>query len=342
MNSQMNSNDITEQFIINYLVDLSHTKRVQLLKKVTEKLCQFTDVDAAPAAAPVAAPAAPPNTPELKNEPEQKIEPQEQEQKIEPQEQEQKIEPQEPEPVRLGQMVAEYTNLGICPESNTYNYRLGRQHRYLVLLKSLARFAKEKKYAIVNVEVDEYRIYFINTTTNQHFEIELSEEVFLPNNEQWVKVFRKDWKNTIKSVMNESNDACPRRFSGTQRFRDRLTDMKIRFAEFQSGEKCDILDVLPRNISSYNHNSYEQKLQSIMVEINQTIELLNEFRIGERQYDICPCCLEQTNCHTKCNHPICLNCYSNLRLSGGRLPCPLCRECLVNDVPTALIYPTFE
>ena len=315
MNSLMTSNDITEQFIINYLVDLSHTKRVNLLKKVTEKLCQFTDVDAAPAAAP----AAPPSTPELKPE-------------TEPQEQEQKIE-----------HVAEYNNLDICPESNEYNMTLGKHHRYLVLLKSLARFAKEKKYAIINIDIDDFHIYFKNTTTNQDYDATLrAEELILPNNEHWVKVFRKDWKNTVKSVMNESNDACPTRFDGSGKFRDRLVDMKIRFAEFQSGDKYDILDVLPRNISSYNRNSYEQKLQSFMVEINQTIEVLNEFMTFRRESDTCPCCLEQTECHTKCNHPLCHSCYSNLRLSGGRLPCPLCRECLVDSVPSSLIYPNFE
>jgi len=290
---------------------LSHNKRVQLFKKVTEKLCQFTDVDTAPAAAP-------PSTPELKAEPE-------------PQEQEQKIEP-----------VAEYYNLGICPETIEYNMTLGRNHRYLILLKSLARFAKEKKYAIINIDIEELRIYFINATTNQHFEIILKDEIYLPNNEHWVKVFRKDWKNTIKSVMNESNDACPPRFGGIGRYRDRLIDMKIKFAEFQSGDKYDILNVLPRNISSYNRNSYEEKLQSFMVEINETIELFNEFMVIRRPSDICPCCLEPTESYTKCNHPICCSCYSNLRLSGGRLPCPLCRECLIDDVPSSFIFPNFE
>lgn len=315
MNSQMNSNEINEQFIINYLVEMSHTKRVQLLKKVSDKLCNFNDIDYSPSAAP--------NTHELKPEPESKIE--------------------EQQPSRIGNMIADdYTHLGICPETDEYNMTLGKYHRYLVLLKSVARVAKNKKYAFIDSLIDEFAFHFVSCTENEIYYVSLNNILTFPNNIHWFKNFRKDWKKTINSIMQESNDDCPQLFDNVMPVQNRLVNMKLKFAEFQNREKHDIINVLPRYLHSYNRASYELKLHSFKVEIHKTIEILKKYQVIAYQHNDCPCCLESTNFHTKCNHPLCGECYSNLRLSRGKLPCPLCRTCLVATPPMPYIYPDFE
>ena len=61
----------------------------------------------------------------------------------------------------------------------------------------------------------------------------------------------------------------------------------------------------------------------------KTIEFYSCFMSPKIQlrYDECCVCLEKTSGKTKCNHPICLSCFTNLK----KPKCPLCRENIYED-----------
>lgn len=299
MNSQMNSNDITEQFIINYIVDLSHTKRVNLLKKITEKLCQFTDPDAA-----AAAPAIPPNTPELKPEPEP-------EQKADPEEPEQKQEIELPSTIP-----EEYSGLNMS--------KLNRKLAFLFEIREYMLGA----YLVL--ECTDETIKLLRKSTGDVITINLIgyndwKSICPDFVSRLRKHYRKHLKdNTLAKIRDVNHPEVNYLI---------FKKLNIKYAILEDDTKIEILDLLkyfaeptnPRNFE-YNEINYDILIPNIQ---RHTDALKSYIRFEIKPKETCPCCLDDTNVYVdKCKHPLCNECFNNIRKQPGQYykRCPLCRD----------------
>ena len=320
MNSQINSNDITEQFIINYLVDLSHTKRVNLLKKVTEKLCQFTDVDAAPAAAP----AAPPNTPQLKPEPEP-----EQEQKAEPElkpepvtEPEQKIEDEPEQKIELPITIPEVYSSGLI--MSLLNRKL-----YFVIAISDCTLGS---YLVL--ECTDEMIKLLRKSTGDIISINLigtnDWESLCP---EFVSRLRKQYRKNLKAIDIENNLTKIRDVNHPEVNYFTLKKLNIKYALLEDNTKIEILDLLPFYWDVTNPGNFELaeiRYETMAENIKPYMDALKSYiKFEIKPMETCPCCLEDTNVYVdKCKHPLCNECFLNITKQPGQYykRCPLCRD----------------
>jgi hypothetical protein len=54
-------------------------------------------------------------------------------------------------------------------------------------------------------------------------------------------------------------------------------------------------------------------------------EMLNSVPCDEEHPEECSVCLDTTKTTTPCGHKLCLSCWSQIKLKGRELPCPICR-----------------
>jgi len=307
MNSQMNSSEMTNEFVINYIISLPIDMRDNVLLKINQAIFQNEQ----------SAVAAPLSTsepePELKPEPEQKAEP-EPEQKIE-NEPEQKIEDD--------------------PCVNRYEHLLtGRLHQFHIILNILKEKCESGQFTFVKMELKNgiECLTFRDNLNEYDYELDYkslyySFGVFIID--EFTSCIRKKWKQTLieydmfkYSYINNAKYAkiyCFKQCSSLE-----LNKLNIKNGALGRNEgNIDILHICP------TYNDFRKERTVFEQLLTKDFEIFQNMLITNAPPSIpiedCPCCMEPTmTVVNKCKHPLCRVC--SLKIKNGRnKKCPLCR-----------------
>ena len=318
----MKTTQITNEFIINYLVELSNSERVNLLKKVTEKLCQFNipDIDAVSAVSAVSADV--PTTPEPKNEP-----------KIEPNAPEPK---DEPKPVIIQEEERKIEAPSIIPVTQT-GLDIYLRQRNSIMLSVIHKAIHNNNLGLhLILEVTDYSIKIISKDSGAITNINcIGTNDWESYNIHTTNMLRKEWRNfmneTLTFVDGLAKVICVNH-PGIDYFN--VKKLNIKYALLDDGSKIEILDLIPYFAQPREQFQYDIIYRVKTDNVKYYKELLTSYINFElKPQQTCPCCLETTNVYIdKCKHPLCVECFNNIRKYPGKYykSCPLCRDDIKN------------
>jgi len=224
------------------------------------------------------------------------------------------------------------------------NKKIGRIHKYYILLKSMVELMNINRYKnikIIDVD-DKNKITFLDEDGI------LNNISILKNNEYILKYYTDTLINKFISLwrteltdMVEYNNKCNNGIkyanvyllSGDNNTHS-LYKINIRYGIIDDGKKVLLSDILPIYNKAYNNEECNNLINSYSIKIKK----LNEYIKNNIKYHIkpaidCPVCFEKTtNYIVNCNHALCMDCYKRIKYPGlyEYKKCPLCRGDIKN------------